>query len=304
MKIHNSCPYCKGNASKYVVSNDINQKITELEFTYYRCNICGLIFLNPIPADIQKYYGQEYPAYRVEDINKEVTDYDLGKIAIVKRYAHGKKLLEIGPGGGTFAHMAKQEGFIVDAIEMDAGCCKFLKESIKIQRVVNTTDVVGSLDKLEGEYDVIVMWHVLEHLKNSWEVMRSLARLLATGGIIILAVPNPDALQFRLFKKYWKHLDAPRHVAFVPMNLMAKEMSRHGLETVAITTNDEVSRVFNNFGWWLNSLGSFTSESSSKFLNSILKKRRIAQIIYLLAVGWLEKVDGNGNAYLAVFRRK
>lgn len=303
--MHTSCPHCGGITKKYFSAHDFNQRISELEFDYYRCNECGLIFLDPIPNNIHDYYGQEYPAYRkVEDIKKEATDYDLGKIAILKKYAQGKRLLEIGPGGGTFAYLAKQEGFIVDAIEMDANCCKFLEESIKIQKVVNSNDVAGALGQLEGGYDVIVMWHVLEHLKDPWDVLRSLPNVLAPNGVVMIAVPNPDALQFKLFKKYWKHVDAPRHVVFLPMKFLIKELDELGLKKILVSTNDKVSSIFNVCGWWLNSLNGFIVENPSSFVSKIMKRQRVAQWVYKYLVCKLERVEGNGNAFLVIYKKK
>ena len=302
--MHKACPYCGGITKKYFSAHDINQRISELEFIYYRCNECGLIFLDPIPNNIQDYYGQEYPAYRkIEDIKKEATDYDFGKIAIINKYAQGKRLLEIGPGSGTFAYLAQQEGYVVDVIEMDSNCCKFLEESIKIQKVVNSNDVVGALGQLEGGYDVIVMWHVLEHLKDPWNVLRSLPNVLAPNGVVMIAVPNPDALQFKLLKKYWKHVDAPRHVVLLPMRFMMREMNELGLEKILVSTNDQVSRIFNTYDWLLYSLNNFIAENPNSFVSKMMKKKRVTQWVYHKLVGRFQRVEGNGNAFLAIYKK-
>lgn len=301
--MHTQCPNCRGSAKEIFTVHDTNQEISNQNFHYYRCNKCRLIFLDPIPDNIQDYYGQVYPAYRkVDNIESQVTDYDLGKIEIVKKYAGGSKLLEIGPGNGVFAYLAQKEGFIVDVIEMDSNCCKFLTETKKIRNVINSDDIARALNMGGERYDVIVLWHVLEHLNDSRNVLMALSNALEPDGVVIIATPNPNALQFKLFKKYWRHVDAPRHVVFFPMQLLIKEMTGIGLEKVLVTTNDKVSSIFNVAGWWLNSLNNYIAGNSHSYVSRILRRRSVALMVYNHLVDRLEKREGCGNAYLAIFK--
>ena len=69
-----------------------------------------------------------------------------------------------------------------------------------------------SLDELEGEWAAVVFWHSLEHLRDPGEAIRHAARLLRSGGVAVVAVPNADSLQARAFGDRWLHLDLPRHL--------------------------------------------------------------------------------------------
>ncbi len=297
------CPYCKESATLLFSVPDINQKMSDEIFDYYRCHGCGLIFLAPIPRNIQDYYGQAYSAYQKTDHTKDnVASYDLGKLEIVKQHAKGCTLLEIGPGNGTFAFLAKQEGFIVDTIEMDSKCSQFLAETIKVRNSIHSSNIVESLENITERYDAIVMWHVLEHLESPWSVLRALSNALAPNGVAIIAVPNPAAFQFKLFGKYWKHVDAPRHTMFVPAHLLEKQMVQAGLQKVLVTTTDRVSSEFNSRGWWLHSLNNFISRRPNRLLAWILNRRAVNFIVYGF-VHLLERTDGAGNAYLAIFRK-
>lgn len=301
--MHTSCPHCGGTTKKYFSAHDFNQRISELEFDYYRCKECGLIFLDPVPENIQDYYGQAYAAYQVENILKVVTNFDVSKVALVKQYAQGKKLLEIGPGNGSFAYQIKKEGFVVDAIEMDENCCKFLKETIQVHSVTNSNNIAEALSQTEGGYDVIVMWHVLEHLKNPWDVLHALPRALSKNGIVIIAVPNPEAVQFRLLKQYWKHVDAPRHVIFLPVDLLTKEMTKIGLGSVFVSTKDLASSEFNSYPWWLYSLNIFIAENPNSLMSKILKRQSVGRLVYKYLIEKFERVEGKGNAFLAIYKK-
>jgi 2-polyprenyl-3-methyl-5-hydroxy-6-metoxy-1,4-benzoquinol methylase len=78
---------------------------------------------------------------------------------------------------------------------------------------VNTTDIVGTMQARNKAYDVIAIWHGIEHLPDPWAVLRQCAQQLAPHGVLVIATPNPDSIQFGIFRQYWVHLDAPRHVS-------------------------------------------------------------------------------------------
>jgi 2-polyprenyl-3-methyl-5-hydroxy-6-metoxy-1,4-benzoquinol methylase len=299
-----TCPYCKVAAKLLFSVKDINQKMTDENFNYFRCKKCGLIFLNPIPNNIQDYYGQSYAAYQKPDeIEKKSTDYEIGKLDAVKKYAQGNTLLEVGPGNGNFAYLIKKEGFIVDTIEMDLKCSKFLEEEIKIRNSINSSNIKESIKKLKCSYDVIAMWHVLEHLEEPWNVLKELPRIMTKKAIVVIAVPNPESLQFKIFKKYWKHVDAPRHLLFFPSKLLVKEMERIGFHNLLVTTNDKSNSYFNTYGWWQHTLNNYIAENPNRLITKMLRVSSIEKVIYNSVIRILEQSDGSGNAYLAVFQK-
>lgn len=299
-----ACPYCGGVVRKRFSVGDINQKISNTIFDYFGCSKCGLIYLDPIPKNIEEYYGQAYPAYqKIEDIKKQITDYDLQKIEILKKYSTGKNLLEIGPGNGTFSFLAKNADFNVDVIEMDINCCKFIEETVKIRKVINSNNVLESISKIEDKYDVVVMWHVLEHLKEPWDVLKVIPRILAENGVLILALPNSGSLQLKLFKQFWKHIDAPRHVTFFPIKLLEQELSSMGLKKILGSTNDPVSSIFNCSAWWTHSLNNYIQESKRGFTRKLLQNPRVAHYAYKYLIKKAECIEGYGNAYTVIFKK-
>lgn len=307
--MHTHCPSCKCTAEKYFSVPDINQRISDQIFDYYRCTVCGLIFLSPIPMNLQDFYGSAYSAYQHPKIvtMQDVSAHDISKIKVVKKYAQGEKLLEIGPGYGAFSFVAKHEGFVVDAIEMDSNCCEYLKETIGIRHVVNSIDIPLGINQMECKYDVVVMWHVLEHLNNPLEVLQAIFSVLSPSGIVVVATPNPNATQFKLFERYWKHVDAPRHLMLIPANLLVHKMELFGFKNLLLTTKDEVSSIFDTYGWWLTSLENYQSENPKSIICKLGIDSRIRKsmtfFIYKYFFGILEKIDGHGSAYLAIFKK-
>jgi len=289
------CIRCPRTAEPYFTAKDYNRKLSNESFTYYRCG-CGIIFLNPVPADLGRYYPDEYyeiPRTLGELAKKARTE--RFKIKIVNRFAKGKRLLEIGPMYGNFVYLAKEAGFAVTAIEYDAKCCSFLNNTVGI-RAINNPDTIGALKEL-GEFDVIVLWHVIEHLPNLAETVRALAEKIAVGGILVIAAPNPDSFQFKKLLQYWMHVDAPRHLQLIPKLTLDAMVNPLGLEFVWGTTNDPNTKQSNKSGW---------KESCGYPYPDGLKKKLMRKLgRYIgLALWFYENIEGNGSAYNAVYVKR
>ena len=241
------CPICRSSAAPQLEARDENRRCSTLVFEYSRCNACGSIFLTNPPADLGLYYEAGY--YQIPSVSKLQANNrkDRTKIDIVNRFAPGPRLLEIGPAFGVFAFAAMQSGYDVDVIERDERCCTFLRDDLGVRVIQSETphEAVGALSK----HDVITLWHVLEHLPDVPAMIDAAARNLVPGGVLVIAVPNPQAAQFALMGRHWPHLDAPRHLSLVPAHTLAALARRHGLDPILETSDDADSRRWNRFGW-------------------------------------------------------
>jgi hypothetical protein len=79
--------------------------------------------------------------------------------------------------------------------------------------------------------------------------LEAAAKNLRPGGVLALAVPNPQSLQFRLLRGRWAHVDAPRHLFLLPLRAVSGAVAEHGLELASATTADAAGRHWNRFGW-------------------------------------------------------
>ena len=241
------CANCGGNAPLAFVARDLNRRITDEEFPYYRCVDCELVFLHPVPDNLGRYYPSAYHEIprSVDQLleRRRAENYKLEAVGA----GRGRRLLEIGPSFGAFAALAKQAGFDVQAIEMDEACCRFISDVVGIP-TQHTADVRTALAG-RGRYDVIAMWHSLEHLPDPWEVLDELPKHVEPGGALFFAMPNPQSLQFRLFGSRWVHLDAPRHVNLIPHRVIEARLAKAGMRRVYFTGEDSGARECNLFGW-------------------------------------------------------
>jgi 2-polyprenyl-3-methyl-5-hydroxy-6-metoxy-1,4-benzoquinol methylase len=216
-------------------------------FDYYRCGACGLWFLSPVPADLQDRYPEEYYTLPGPEQFARGMDAEAYKVDLLRSHRPTGTLLELGPACGYFAGAAKRAGYDVSVIEMNAACCNYMRERVGI-KVNESADIVGTLRSLP-KFDIIALWHVIEHLPNPWEVLRAAADQLTDGGILVFATPNPDALQFKALRSHWTHLDAPRHVFLLPINQMVSYVRGLGLLLEEATCLDAGSLYWSTFGW-------------------------------------------------------
>jgi SAM-dependent methyltransferase len=207
-----------------------------------------LVFLDPLPADLSRFYAGGY-----QPIPASVKE--LRAMAAPERYRlepvqdkAGGELLEIGPWIGLFSINAKDAGFNVSAIEMSAPATDFLVNIAGIP-TVNSDDSAAALLSSAKRYDVIALWHSLEHLPRPWEVLAAASQRLKPGGRLLVAIPNIDSWQARVLGSRWLHLDAPRHLYFWSPDDLAKLIQGFGLQALKLDTHDRLSDQLARNAW-------------------------------------------------------
>ena len=289
-----ACPLCGGPSSFVFKTQDRNRRISDEPFNYRRCEVCSAIFLADPPADMSLYYPDEYYVLPTDGQLERALRTERYKLDLIKPYAADGRLVEIGPGAGMFAHAARDAGYEVTGVEMDARACTHLRDVIGVEAVESDSPARALADLPPSR--VIAMWHVLEHLTDPWVCLEAAARNLEPGGVLALAMPNPAAFQFRLTRGRWPHVDAPRHLFLIPAGLLDERARAVGLELAALTARDRGGIYWNRFGW-----------------QYLLMRPRPSRprIAFALAFGFgvstlmapIERTDLRGSTYTAVLRK-
>ncbi len=211
-----SCPVC-GKTKFVLFLKSIDFFLTKEEFTIVMCASCGMKFVNPRPdsEEISKYY--ESPNYVSHGGKKNILNYIYRivrnysirkKYRLVKKYAGNKKLLDIGCGTGEFIFFCNQMGFDVKGIEPAEKPRLFA--NVKYQLDVQEESYLDNI--VDPEFDIITMWHVLEHVHLLHQRMQKIEEILKPDGSLIIAVPNSDSWDARNYGKFWAAYDLPRHL--------------------------------------------------------------------------------------------
>lgn len=231
----NACPLCGGAHLKRAMTCTDFYASGE-QFDLYTCEDCGFTFTQgvPVEAEIGRYY--ETPDYISHSDTKKgvmnsvyhwVRGYMLKRKArLVAHEAHRKtgRLLDIGTGTGYFADTMKRGGWQVEAIEKNAHARAFAKEHFGLEVKLDT-----ALKDFEPDsFDVITLWHVMEHLEPLNEVWETLNSLLTEKGVLIVAVPNCSSYDARKYGAYWAAYDVPRHLWHFTPGTIQQLGSKHG----------------------------------------------------------------------------
>lgn len=240
MEVSIVCPIC-GHTS---VDNFLEVKdhsISQEHFLLKRCIACQFLFTAEAPcqADIGKYYDS--------DVYISHTDSNKGLIeklyqAVRKKTIRGKRkllnqyfplgkgvILDYGCGTGTFLHEMKANGWEIKGIEPDAGARKKAQELNGI--AIELPEQLYNLPN--GYFDVITMWHVLEHVHDLNKVIAQLKKLLRPNGKLIIAVPNYTSYDAQHYANYWAAYDVPRHLYHFSPFAINRLMLNHGLQVIA-----------------------------------------------------------------------
>lgn len=214
-----TCPLCGGQQLEHALTCTDHYASGE-QFEVVCCVNCGFLMTQnvPVEAEIGKYY--ETPDYishtdtqkgLMNRVYHWVRKYMLSrKAALVKRLSHLSEgsLLDYGTGTGYFSYAMKQKGWTVKAIEKSPQARNFAKKQFGLD--VEAETALKSYKT--NSFDVITLWHVMEHLEHLNEMWQILFHLLKERGVLIVAVPNPTSYDAKKYKEWWAAYDVPRHL--------------------------------------------------------------------------------------------
>ena len=231
----NTCPLCGGQQLEHALTCTDHYASGET-FEVVCCVHCGFKMTQnaPVEAEIGRYY--ETPDYISHSDTQEglmnrvyhrVRQHMLSKKAtLVKRCSKlGEgKLLDYGTGTGYFADTMVRQGWQVKAIEKSAQARAFAKKQFGLE-----VDSEEALQQLPAEtFDVVTLWHVMEHLEHLNEMWSTLYRILKANGVLIVAVPNPESYDAQKYKEWWAAYDVPRHLWHFTPSVMQQFGTKHG----------------------------------------------------------------------------
>lgn len=216
---NSNCPLCNSEKISFFLKCPDNLLSRE-EFELWKCNACGFIFTKEYPdeKDIGIYY--ESDNYISHDdsakgfLNKlyiTVRNVMLGKKKRTIEKASGLKagkILDIGCGTGYFAARMKKSGWDVTGIEPNIKAREFASGRFGLKVV--SPDAISELP--DKSFDVITMWHVLEHFHDPFSYAKEIIRMLKPGGICVAALPNAGSTDAAFYGEHWAAYDVPRHL--------------------------------------------------------------------------------------------
>jgi 2-polyprenyl-3-methyl-5-hydroxy-6-metoxy-1,4-benzoquinol methylase len=231
------CPICSSfSFTKFLTATD--HTTTGEKFEIVKCAKCDFTITNPRPDinSIGKYYQSEKYISHTGG-SKSLFDkvYVLArtitlrwKLKLINKHKSTGSILDYGCGTGEFLHHLKSNSWAINGVEPSEGARN--KATDLLQKPISS-----SIEKIEGnQFDVITLWHVLEHIHDLNEKLSSIKSLLKQDGIIFIAVPNHESPDAQKYGAYWAGYDVPRHLWHFSKDSMKKLLDKTGLELVSI----------------------------------------------------------------------
>jgi len=210
------CPICKNNEYKNVITCK-DYTVSKENFNIVECKKCGLWQTFPYPEKdrISGYYeSKEYISHSdtkqtfFEKIYHLVRKYTvLQKVNLINQNVPCGTILDFGCGTGYFLKSAEKQGFEAYGVEPSP-----IARGVALSKKLNVFPSLSDIFALNKKFDVITLWHVLEHLYNPDEFINQSEKLLKDKSFLILALPNRNSYDARYYKEYWAGYDAPRHL--------------------------------------------------------------------------------------------
>lgn len=204
------------------------------------------------------------------------------KLRLLKSFLPKKcALLDVGAGTGFFLRAAQKRGWIVTGIEPNASARNLANS--KAPNTVFDSDTLHSLP--ENSFDVITLWHVLEHLPNLEDDLKIFQKLLKPKGRIVVAVPNFKSFDAGYFKEFWAAYDVPRHLWHFSQESISKVFSK-------VQMNLESTHPLVMDAYYVSLLSNKLKTGSHRILNSLwvgflsnlkaVKSGEYSSLIYIL----------------------
>lgn len=230
----------------------------DLDAHVMTCRACGYHFVNPRPSqrEIATAYSDPhfYDGWIADDAGR--SEMWAKRLRLVEHRAPGKRLLDIGAGMGTFLAIAQDRGWSVTGTEVSASARKLASDGYGLDLLH------GQAEELRLEphgFDVITLWHVLEHVPSPSKLLHACQEALAPSGTLVIAVPNDADSAFmpgRIKRRILSILGRPRlhrryerlvprgeiHLSHFTLPVLSRLLDKEGFRVRWVSVDDHFPR--------------------------------------------------------------
>jgi len=208
--------------------------VSKEEFELFYDDDLEMLVTQPIPNNLDDYYkSDDYISHT--DSRKSLMDkiYHtvkrvsiLSKLQMIERFGRkNKRLLDVGAGTGDFLLSAKKRGWEIMGVEPN--------HDARMRSREKKIELLSAMEVLPGEkFQVITLWHVLEHLPDLENQVLKLVWHLEENGTMVIAVPNFNSFDAKHYQEFWAAYDVPRHLWHFSKSSIEKLFLKHGLKIV------------------------------------------------------------------------
>jgi SAM-dependent methyltransferase len=237
-----TCPWCGSQALSHRLTVPDRSQRKPGRFRYDTCRDCGHVFQNPMlsPAGLDFYYRDFYDGLGEGAYDAMFGTYDwqyrarAGSVPETPATGRPASWLDVGTGHGYFCLAAK--GVLphttFDGLDRGSGVEEAARRGW-VRRAYRGMFPDMAAD-IAGRYDVISMFHYLEHTRDPLRELDAAAEALPAGGQLVIEVPNPRSPAFRAYRGFWFNLLPPQHLHLIPADNLVRALADRGLHPVDV----------------------------------------------------------------------
>jgi len=261
--------------------------ITGEKFDVGYCHTCKLHITSPAPRydELGRFYPSSYygSGQRFNPIVEMLLNnlYSYRAIQIENKHEPGK-VLDVGCGRGLLLDKLRRRGWEPQGTELSEEAATFARKRLGLPV---TTKELKECEFPDSEFDLVILWHVLEHVRSPKAMLMEINRILKPGGILLVAVPNFSSWEARLGGPAWFHLDVPRHLNHFTTKSLRRSLKEAGLSVVSsnfFSTEYDffsfVQSTQNKLGFRHNYLYNLLRTRSAKVIDAAGKVEKISLI--------------------------
>ncbi|MFH6603087.1 class I SAM-dependent methyltransferase [Maribacter algicola] len=195
-----------------------------------------MLVTRPIPENLDEYYqSEDYISHTdsrkslVDKVYQTVKKFSFySKLRLIDKFGgEERRLLDMGAGTGDFLLAAKSSGWKISGIEPN--------HDARMRAREKRVELLSEMELLRNQqFDVITLWHVLEHLPDLENQILKLLEVLEPNGTLVIAVPNFNSYDAKYYKEFWAAFDVPRHLWHFSRTSIEKLFLKHGLNVVQV----------------------------------------------------------------------
>jgi SAM-dependent methyltransferase len=236
------CPICNRHSGSGVASGyDFEYRTCAEEFTFHRCALCDVTYLNPRPdtSELAKIYPPEYNPFHFHKIRNPIVRCgrrltQKRKLnAIRKLLPEDANVLDVGCGSGDLLKLMAEFGSKSWRLVGN----DLNQKSLKTIAQLGIGTIPGRFEEVDVgmQFDLIVLNQTIEHLEEPAKVIRKAADVLRPGGVLFIETPCIMGVDAKLFRRrYWGGYHIPRHWSLFSPTSMSALLRANGFDTVTI----------------------------------------------------------------------
>lgn len=236
-----NCYLCGADSYQFFLKGEEDLTGKEGEFQYVKCDSCSTVYQNPRIAidQIKEFYDGEYIAHRKKKnwgiltplYEWAMNKHDRDKMRIVQKYVDlnsNTEVMDVGCAVGTFLlHVNEKRNCNISGVDFKEGL-----DYPGFDKINFYEGLFYEQDIEEEKYDLVTMWHFLEHCYDPNRSLEMAKKILKKDGKLVIEVPRLDSFTFRLFGRKWPGVQAPQHTVLYSKKAFLAMMEKHGFRVV------------------------------------------------------------------------